>query len=107
MKCSTLPEAKSIGQRVRGLSSGAVGYLSKASGATGLNELAVSQTTGTFIKGEQILFTEQNVKANVSIKEIVTYTTDDIKYIRQDLASSSGISTFAADTVLYLSLIHI
>ena len=101
LKCSTLPEAKSIGQRVRGLSSGAVGYLSKASGATGLNELAVSQTTGTFIKGEQILFTEQNVKANVSIKEIVTYTTDDIKYIRQDLASSSGISTFAADTVLY------
>ncbi len=92
---------KSSRQRVRGLSSGAVGYLAKASGATGVNELAVSQTTGTFIKGEQILFTEQNVKANVSIKEIVAFTSDDIKYIRQDLFSTSGISTFAADTVLY------
>jgi len=101
LKCSAIPESKSVGQRIRGLSSGAIGYLAKVSGATGVNELAVSQTTGTFIKGEQILFTEQNIKGNVSVKEIVTYTTDDIKYIRQDLASTTGISTFAADTVLY------
>ena len=101
LKCSTIPESKLVGQRIRGLSSGAIGYLAKASGTTGDNELAVSQTTGTFIKGEQIKFTEQNIKANVSIKEIVSYTTDDIKYIRQDNFSTAGISTFAADTVLY------
>ena len=101
LKCSEIPESKPVGTRIRGLASGAVGYLAKASGTSGANELTVSQTTGTFIKGEQIKFTEQDIKANVSIKEIVSYTTDDIKYIRQDNFSSAGISTFAADTVLY------
>ena len=37
------------GTRVRGLNSGAIGYLAKNRDATGLNELCLSQTTGTFI----------------------------------------------------------
>ena len=101
LKCSALPESKPTGLKIRGLASGASAFLAKASGATGLNELVVSQTTGTFIVGEEIIFSEQNIKANVSVKEIVSFGIDDIKYIRQDTFASSGISTFAADTVLY------
>ena len=47
-----------VGTKVRGLASGAEGYLAKASGSTGVHELAVSETTGVFIKGEQLIFNE-------------------------------------------------
>ena len=99
-----------VGNKVRGLASGAIGYLAKASGTTGLNELVISQTTGTFIVGEQIIFNERrsNDLLNVSIKSILKFTTDDIKSIYQNTFGTTGISTFNADTVLYdLSLIHI
>ena len=101
LKCTAIATSKPIGTRVRGLASGAKGFLAKVSGSTGVHELAVSQTSGTFIVGEQILFSEQTTAATVSIKEIAAFTVDDIKYIRQDTFSSTGISTFAADTVLY------
>ena len=100
LKCSAIGGSKPIGTRVRGLS-GAKGFLAKVSGSTGVNELAVSQTSGTFIVGEQIIFSEQTTAATVSVKEIAAFTVDDIKYIRQNTFSSTGISTFAADTVLY------
>ena len=101
LKCTAIATSKPIGTRVRGLASGAKGFLAKVSGSTGVHELAVSQTSGTFIVGEQILFSEQTTAATVSIKEIAAFTVDDIKYITQDTFSSTGISTFAADTVLY------
>ena len=92
-----------VGNKVRGLASGAIGYLAKASGTTGLNELVISQTTGTFITGEQIIFNERrsNDLLNVSIKSILKFTTDDIKSIYQNTFGTTGISTFNADTVLY------
>ena len=34
-------------------------------------------------------------------KEIIAYTVDDIKSIRQNTFGTTGISTFNADTVLY------
>ena len=89
LKCSAIPESKPVGLKIRGLASGAIGYLAKVSGSTGVNELAVSQTTGTFIVGEEIIFGEQTIKGNVSIKEIVAFGVDDIKYIRHDTFSSS------------------
>ena len=53
-------------------------------GSTGANEIAVSETTGTFIKGEQLVINERSVIADVSIKDIVAYTVDDIKSVFQD-----------------------
>ena len=102
LKCSSFTESNfESGERVRGLASGAIGYLAKNGGATGVDELALSQTTGTFIVGEKIIFNEKSDLPSPSIKEIVAYGVDDIKTIRQDVASSAGIATFFADTVLY------
>ena len=102
LKCNLLTNAsdKVAGARVRGLASGAIGYLAKNANATGVNELAVSQTTGAFISGEQIIFNEKSATENASIIEVLQYTTDDIKMIYQD-KFSVGIATFAADAVLY------
>ena len=93
--------AKIKGTRIRGLASGAIGYLAYQANSTGLNELTLSQTTGTFIAGEQIIFNERTSTESVSIKSIIKYTTDDIKSIRQNTFGTTGISTFNADTVLY------
>ena len=87
--------------RVRGLASGAVGYLARNKNNTGANELAVSQTTGTFISGEQLILNERTVSESVSVKEVLSYSIEDIKSIRQNTFSSTGISTFNADTRLY------
>ena len=88
------------GTRVRGLASGAIGYLAKDANETGVNELALSQTTGSFITGEQLIFNERTSTANVSIKEQLAFTVDDIKSVFQE-KPSVGIATFNADTVLY------
>ena len=102
LKCS--PFTTSLiptGTKIRGLASGAIGYAAKNAGTTGLNEVALSQTTGTFIKGEQIIINERIVNDNISIKEILAFTIDDVKSIYQDTFGTTGISTFNADTVLY------
>ena len=104
LRCTQLTSTSTAqGMRVRGLASGAVGYIAKDSGATGVNEIAVSQTTGSFIKGEQLVFNERTTdsESKATVKEVIPYTIDDIKSIRQDVFSSTGISTFNADTVLY------
>ena len=112
LKCSTFTSSTVVqGARVRGLSSGAIGYAAKNAGTTGSSEIALSQTTGTFIVGEQLIINERSVVADVSIKEIVAYGVDDIKSVFQDVSTITGspalASDFCADTVLYLSLIHI
>ena len=59
--------------------------LAKNAGSTGENEIAVSQTTGTFIKGEQLVINERTVVAKtINLKDIVAYTVDDIKSVFQD-----------------------
>ena len=103
LKCTEISESKPAGTRIRGLASGAIGYLAKASQTTGVNELTISETTGTFIVGEEILFTEQNIKATVSVKEILAFTINDVKSVFQDADSlnSELLTNFSADTVLY------
>ena len=103
LKCNVLTTAgdKIAGTRVRGLASGAIGYLAKNANATGVNELALSQTTGAFINGEQLIFNEKTSTENASIVEVIQYTTDDIKMVYQSTFGTTGISTFAADTKLY------
>ena len=71
-------------------------------GSTGANEIAVSETTGTFIKGEQLVINERSVVADVSIKDIVAYTVDDIKSVfKIQMVKFWLLSNFSADTVLY------
>ena len=102
LKCASLTNITATqGMRVRGLGSGAIGYLARNKNATGNNELAVSQTTGTFISGEQVILNERTISNPVSVKEVISYSIEDIKSIRQDTFSATGISTFNADTKLY------
>ena len=85
---------------IRGLSSGATGYVA----ATNANELVLSQTSGTFIQGEQLRFNEQDIASNSSVIKVTSYTTDDIKSVYQDaktLSSNKLLTPFAADSVLY------
>ena len=52
-----------LSSRVRGLSSGAIGYVANHNPA----ELILSQTTGSFIQGEQLIFNEQTKSSNSSV----------------------------------------
>ena len=90
-----------LSSRVRGLSSGAVGYVAEHTGNP--NEISISQTTGSFIQGEQLIFNEQETTDKSSVIKILTYTTDDIKSVYQDSDSLNTdlVSDFSADSVLY------
>ena len=104
LKCTEFDNVKVLqGSRIRGLSSGAIGYVAENAGTSGANEISVSQTTGRFIRGEQIILDEVESNDKISIKEIVFYTIDDVKSVFQDAnALNSGLLTdFSADTVLY------
>jgi len=83
---------------VRGLSSGATGYISQRS----VNVYSLMQTSGTFLVGEQVIINEQ-VKYQTGITAIDVYTSEDIKAVFQDCnALNSNLQTaFVADTVLY------
>ena len=83
---------------VRGLSSGATGYISQRS----TNVYSLMQTSGTFLVGEQVIINEQ-VKYQTGISAIDVYTTEDIKAVFQDAdALNTNLQTnFIADTVLY------
>ena len=104
LKCGAFSGSQVVtGARIRGLSSGAIGYAAKNAGSTGSNEIALSQTTGTFIKGEQIIINEKQTDQFISIKDILAFTIDDVKMVFQDAdgLDASLPSDFSADTVLY------
>ena len=96
----TITNTAPVSSYIRGLSSGATGYVA----ATNANELVLSQTSGTFIQGEQLKFNEQDIASNSSVIKVTSYTTDDIKSVYQDaktLSSNKLLTPFAADSVLY------
>ena len=101
LKLSNTPSAP-IGTKVRGLASGAIGYTAQAVGASGADEISLSQTTGQFVEGETIIVNEQNTNINASILKINAYTTRDIKSVFQDSDALSGtlVTDFSADSVL-------
>jgi len=81
---------------IRGLSSGATGYV--VGSPSGAN-ITIDQTSGTFIAGEQILINESSLISRV-VKSLKSYNIDDVKSVYQD-ASALGLQTdFVADTVL-------
>ena len=87
---------------VQGLSSNASGYV--VSGA-GSNTLLLSQTSGSFIEGEQLSFNGTSLTSR-SIVRIKAYNTDDIKSVYQDCTSITSAlkSDFVADTALYTTI---
>jgi len=84
------------GSYVRGVSSGASGYATGA-GST----LTLTQTSGTFIVGEQVLINESKLFSR-SIKSVTAYTTDDIKSVYQDAVGITPElkTAFSGDAVL-------
>ena len=84
---------------VRGLSSGATGYLHSSSS----NEYFLSQTAGNFLVGEQVIINEE-VKFQTGIKSIEVYSVEDIHSVFQNVSSlngRAGTPNFVADAVLY------
>ena len=87
------------GSRVRGLTSGSIGFASDVS--SNPNEVSLTGTTGQFIDGEQLIVNEVSHNIPVSILKINAYTIDDIKSVFQSKVIASLSSNFSADTVLY------
>ena len=84
---------------VRGLSSGATGYLAAKPNASAFS---LSQTSGSFLVGEQVIINE-DPQLKVGINNLIAYTTEDIKSVYQDSSTlnTSLQSGFYADSVLY------
>ena len=83
---------------IRGVSSGATGYVVTAPSGT---TVTLSQVSGKFIAGEQIYINE-TLEFTRSIKTVKDYTTDDIKSVFQASTSISAElkTNFNADVVL-------
>jgi len=86
------------GTYIKGLSSGASGYLSSAASSA---TVTLSNTSGTFIVGEQVSINGTTVISR-SINQIFAFTKDDIKSVFQN---APGITpamkvNFSADSVL-------
>ena len=88
-----------VGSRVRGLRSGAIGFA--ADTPNNATEINLTETTGTFIEGEQLIVNEKLSNTPVSIIDIHAYTIDDIKSVFQVKKITALSSNFSADTVLY------
>ena len=87
------------GSRIRGLSSGAIGYVSRRDG----KKLYLSQTSGNFLRGEDVIINEID-ETTTSITKVEVYDTSDIKSVYQNFNVLTGVSAapdFVADTVLY------
>jgi len=84
---------------IRGVSSGASGYVETAPGGGSI--LNLIQTSGTFIEGEQILINE-TTEVSRSIKVVQIFGIEDIKSIYQDSDSIDANMSldFIADSAL-------
>ena len=85
---------------VRGLSSGATGYITNRNSSS-TNSFNLTQTSGSFLVGEQIIINE-NIELQTAIISQDEFTVEDIKAVYQDADSlnSSLQSDFIANTVL-------
>jgi len=89
-----------LGSFVRGLSSGATGFLADKPGIQ--SAFSVSQTSGEFLVGEQVIINEDE-ELKSSIRSINKYSIEDIKSVYQDsdTLNTSLQTDFIADTVLH------
>ena len=89
-----LPDAS----RVRGVSSGAIGYATASGGNSTIIKL--TEVTGIFMEGEQVIINEDS-EISRSITTVKTFGIQDIKSVYQDASSLTGYAAdFVADTVL-------
>ena len=98
----TLNQSISLTQteRVRGVSSGATGYIEN-SGTNSSTTFNLISTSGTFIAGEKVIFNE-NPDISRVLNSFTAYTTDDLKSILQDSPSKNSAykTHFIGDVVL-------
>jgi len=96
---TTATVSEPIGSYVRGLTSGATGYLDNINANV---NLSIINTSGKFLKGESIIFNEDPATTK-NITDVIVYSIEDVKSVFQD---SNGIDAsyptdFGADTILY------
>ena len=84
-----------ISSRIRGESSGAVGYA--IADGSGIGEIIVKQESGTFLKNENIIV-DENPEIKRTLIEVREYTSNDIKSVHSD--NSGAEPDFIADTLL-------
>jgi hypothetical protein len=83
---------------IRGVSSGASGYTVFSGNSS--TEITLSQTSGTFIRGEQILINE-TADISRSIVSVKEYGVQDVKSVYQNYTNFVGLKVnFTADTDL-------
>ena len=79
---------------VKGKSSGASGFAVSSGG--GLSTISLTQTSGTFVVGEQLIINGLDFPR--TIKSVTAYSTEDIKSVKQN--ASTGFSEFTANCFL-------
>ena len=96
---NTLTADMPVSSYVRGVSSGASGYVQSA--PAGTTNITLMQTSGTFMVGEQLLINE-TTEISRSITSLTTYSIEDVKSVYQDSVTlnSELKRDFIADTVL-------
>ena len=96
---NTLTADIPVSSYIRGVSSGASGYVQSA--PAGTTNITLMQTSGTFMVGEQLLINESK-EISRSITSLTTHTIEDVKSIYQDsTALNSELKRdFIADTIL-------
>ena len=82
---------------IKGKSSGASGYV--VSAGNGTTTVSVRQTSGTFIKGEQIIINGLELYPR-SIADITAYNSEDIRQVYQSIEVSGFTTAFIGDSVL-------
>ena len=99
IKVGTAITALSISDHIEGARSGATGFIRSA--GTNVTDLSLIDVNGEFIKDESILI--NGVQDGRVITKVDAFKFNDVKSVK----SAVGVSTFEADLVLDLSLIHI
>jgi len=87
-------------ERVRGVSSGATGYIANSGTTTSINFNLIG-TSGTFVAGEKIIINEDSDVTRV-LNSFISYNADDVKSVLQDAPGkdSKYKTHFIGDTVL-------
>jgi len=81
---------------IKGKSGGASGYAVAAGGAS--DTINLRQTSGTFSVGEQLII--NGLDFSRTIKTVTSYSTEDIKSVKQETSVSGFSATFTADCLL-------
>ena len=96
---NTLTADMPVSSYIRGVNSGASGYVQSA--PAGTTNITLMQTSGTFMVGEPLLINE-TTEISRSITSLTTHTIEDVKSVYQDSTTlnSELKRDFIADTIL-------